>query len=136
MRIVGSKFDQYNRGYVEAFVISPKFDITNPIDFLIDTGSAKTMIGELDARYVGIDISKLNPSKNPVEGIGGIVNARDLEECQLVFRLHETYLIENLNNVLVLEKNPQNKELSSVLGMDILRNFNIKCNGDYIILER
>jgi hypothetical protein len=136
LRFVGEKVDRYNRGYAEAVLLSPKSDITNPIDFLIDTGSAKTMISAFDAKNVGIDITKLKPSDKPVEGLGGDVNARDLGECQLVFQLYNTYLVENLDNILVLEKKEERKETSSILGMDILRNYNIRCSGQYIILER
>lgn len=132
---MGSR-DKFNLGYVEALIVSPKFNIINPMDFLIDTGSAITMISAFDAKNVGIEIKKLKISDKPVKGIGGNVQAWELGECQLVFQIHRTYLIENLENILVLEKEKEDNISSSILGMDILRNFNIKCIGEHIILER
>lgn len=63
----------------------PSLISLNPMDFLIDTGSAITMISAFDAKNVGIEIKKLKISDKPLKGIGGNVQAWELGECQLVF---------------------------------------------------
>ena len=135
MRFVG-KIDRYNLGYIEAIVVSTKTHITYPIDFLIDTGSSKTMISAFDAKNVGIDITTLDPSDKPVEALGGDVKARDLGDGQIILQPYRTYLVENLDNVLVLEKKDEYNERPSILGMDILQNYNIRRTGQGVILER
>jgi hypothetical protein len=98
------------------------------------------MISTFDAKNMGIDIKKLKESVKPVRALSGNeIAARHLGECQLIFRLHTTWLIENLKDVLVLEDDEKTKNgevSSSILGMDVLRNYKIDCRSRQFILER
>ena len=140
MKLVGNKLDRFNRGYIQALIFKPELDIERPIDLLIDTGAANTIISMFDAKNLGISINKLKKSAIPVKGVGGHETpARHLGECQLVFRLGSTWLIENLEDILVLEDNENTEDAEdspSVLGMDVLRYYNVDCSGQQFILER
>lgn len=146
MRLVGNRLDQYNLGFIQALFVKPELDINwVPIDLLIDTGSARTMISAFDAKNLGINIKKLIKSSIPVRPLGGSkINARHLDECQFVFVINttasnKTALVENLTDVLVLEnikKLEEDDEQPSILGMDILKNYSINCSGKQFILER
>ena len=136
MRLVGS-VDTFNRGFVRAIVATSKFGgICEPIDFLVDTGAGKTILSAFDAKNIGIDITKLDKSEIPVSGLGGDVKAGNLGECQLIFQQHAAFLMETLDNILVLEQDKKHNVTDSVLGMDILRNCSIKFIGQNIVLER
>jgi len=140
LKLVGNRLDRFNRGYIQALIFKPELDIEHPIDLLIDTGAAKTIISSFDAKNIRIDINKLKKSVKPVTGVGGHETpARHLDQCQLVFRLGSTALVESLQDILVLEDNgnTENAEDSpSILGMDVLRNYNVDCSGKQFILER
>jgi predicted aspartyl protease len=137
LRLLGEKLDRFNRGFIEALIFTPKFNILSPVDFLVDTGAAKTTISASDAKSVGINPMKLRRSAKPVISLGGDVKARHLGKCQLVFRRHNTEIVEHLDDILVLEETKiQNSESPSLLGMDVLKNYIIKFIDGYIIIER
>jgi hypothetical protein len=51
-----------------------------------------------------------------------------LGECQLVFRIQTTALVESLKDILILENNTdmqEGEESPSILGMDVLRNYKL-----------
>jgi predicted aspartyl protease len=135
LRLVGEKLDRFNRGFIQALIFTSKFNIASPVDFLVDTGAAKTTISASDAKNLGINSMALRRSIKPVEGLGGDVRARHLGKCQLVFRRYNTEIVEHLEDILVLEDGMK-KESPSLLGMDVLKNYSIKCSDGYVIIER
>lgn len=142
MRIVG-EIDEHNRGFVQSNFFSSKYDSELQVDFLVDTGAPMTMILDLDARKLGVDYDELNPAK-PVSGISGDdVESRHLGFCELVFGTDRTFIVEKLDDVLVLRhkyttpfEEAKAMELPSLLGMDILKNYKISFENRNIILDR
>jgi predicted aspartyl protease len=124
--------------------------IGEPVLFLVDTGSTISFISELDAKRLGIDYSTLRklPEKDWVTGIGGTLPLYRIDsECKLTLRVvtngkHE-YHVETLDHfdvveVVVSDKVSREKVLSSlpsILGMDILRNFEFTASNDEAYIE-
>lgn len=91
------------------------------VRFLIDTGSDRTLIGDIDAdrmaRHYNIDAGNLEEGI-PSQGIGGIVSTR---EVQATLQLED---FSTELNIDILEPIPgQQPSVPSLLGRDILSHF-------------
>lgn len=108
--------------YVDGAVSIPSFGVIGMnIRFLIDTGSDRTLIGDIDAdrmvRHYNIDTGNLEEGV-PSRGIGGIVSTR---EVQVTLQLED--FSTNLT-IDILEPIPgQQPSVPSLLGRDILSHF-------------
>ena len=108
--------------YVDGVISIPSISVTEMrIRFLIDTGSDRTLIGDIDAdrmvRYYSLDARNLEEGV-PSQGIGGIVPTREVGAS-----LHLDHFSTNLI-IDVLEPTPgQQPSVPSLLGRDILSHF-------------
>jgi predicted aspartyl protease len=136
MKIVGG-IGESNLGFISAILIIPSLHINDPIRFYVDTGASGTVIANKDAERLGIDKTSLKPLD--VHGIGGKAKCYLLPKSMLVFRFSDCMHIEYLNNAMVLDSSPrqrQNFNTPSLLGVDILKNYSIRFTNKQIILEK
>jgi len=75
--------------------ISPK-----PINFLLDTGAAMTMLSEVEAIKLGIDYLSLPKSNKPIISMGGVV---------------ESHILDNVIFIIPTESGTQDFDLETVL---------------------
>jgi hypothetical protein len=125
--------------YIEAFISSPILKRrTYPINFLIDTGSTITTLLDADVKRLGIDISKLDKSKFPALGIGGLATTYVLPEVTLIFnRGGNRFHFENLDYVEVIVHNDERLLLPfSILGADVISRFHLDFDDDIVFLEK
>ena len=143
MNIIGSISRQFdNRPYALAKIESPHLQNPLRILFLIDTGAPRTQISSDDAYRNNLYNNK-NLIQDPLEysGIGGgKVNAYILPDYKLIFESFNKSLICPLGNLSILY--PTNKQgefsynIKSMIGMDILRFFDILLEDNVVILRR
>lgn len=124
----------FARPYVLAKIIFPKFDISEHLEFLVDSGADSTMISERDAMRIGLDYTKLEKSKKDVGGIGG---KAETYVAEVIIKIQRDF-VERVK-VLVIKhlipedmKEEERKELvnlyrriPSILGRDIIDNFGL-----------
>ncbi len=108
--------------YVDGAVSIPSVGVIGMrVRFLIDTGSDRTLIGDIDAdrmvRYYNIDAGNLEEGVQS-QGIGGIVSTR---EVQVTLQLED---FSTSLTIDILEPIPgQQPSVPSLLGRDILSHF-------------
>jgi hypothetical protein len=94
---------------------------------LVDTGSAMTMVGPVDAdrlsRMLGIDLEKIG-WEYEIDGVGGLQKAR-------LLRARVTFMDENwqtwtrARDVVLLNARDEFDSRPSLLGTDVLRHFSV-----------
>jgi hypothetical protein len=57
--------------FFSAHIILEEGKYSGPINMLLDTGSGRTIIGQNDLTKLGVDITDLRQSPNPIAGWGG-----------------------------------------------------------------
>jgi len=140
--IIPSKYD--NRPYVPAKIQSPNLKIDITIYFLIDTGATRTTISSDDAnRYNLYNNKYLQKDSRTHGGIGGgRIMAYILPKCKLIFELsgNDDIGIFNLGDLSIhYPKNmdgSSSKDIKSMLGMDVLKYFDILFEGHTVTLRR
>lgn len=139
MRLIGYKIG--HGYYIQATVICINPVIYNSIAFKIDTGCDITTISLYDAYNLRLDFSKLgNPSESL--GINGIVPTYSIFNCGLSFDLGEFFITEKLYTVNISRPTATKenweiiKSIPSLLGIDFLRRYTIKCDNDFVYLEK
>ncbi len=142
MQIRG-KIGKSGLGFVSAYLIASNNAINASIRFYVDTGASHTSIADRDAERIGIDYSKLRKAPWQINGVGGTAEAYLLPECILIFNLDNTILAERLDTIIVLKHNPKTPEemqsvmeVPSLLGVDILKRYNVHFTNTSVILER
>ena len=104
---------------------------------VVDTGTAITTINEFDARRMKVDYSKLAKVQNSL-GIGGQAEAYLADSCHLYFGegIESVYVkpVKFLRQSIV--RNPTQELYPSLLGMDVLRNYEISFTDSTVILEK
>lgn len=104
---------------------------------VVDTGTAITTINEFDARGMKVDYSKLAKVQNSL-GIGGQAEAYLADSCHLYFG--EGIESVDVKPVKFLRQNgvekPTQELYPSLLGMDVLRNYEIRFTDSTVILEK
>jgi len=119
----------------------PPFSI--PTTFVADTGATRTSILYKDADKIPeLDFDTLEKYPRPVYGIGGKVEAYLLKGITITFRSSDpANHQETLKEAFVFRDYSRNEEerrdlyrISSVIGMDMLRKYNISFEGDEAIL--
>ena len=84
MRIYGH-FKTSEAAYVDATVLLPELELKSSIEFLIDTGAARTVIMEKDSAKLAIDYNKLSKSTIGLIGIGGVIETYEAKNASLHF---------------------------------------------------
>lgn len=137
--IIDPKYD--NRPYIPAKIESQYLEKPVEIFFLIDTGAFKTQISSYDA-YRNNLYSNTNLIQDPItySGIGGgSINAYILPKCKLKFESTNKFLVFNIGGISILyPKNQQGipSTIKSMIGMDILKSFDILFEQYQVILRR
>ena len=108
-----------SRPYVEALLRFPTLsDRTLTVQFLVDTGADRSMLGHLDAKRLGIDLASL-PEGTPTTGVGGQTESR-LLAVELTLDAFTTPLTIV---VLATPPSPPQRPVPSLLGRDVLAHF-------------
>lgn len=117
--------------------ICDQLEINKDILMVVDTGTAITTINEFDARGMKVDYSKLTKNQNSL-GIGGQAESYLAESCHLYFG--EGIESVDVKPVKFLRQNgaekPTQELYPSLLGMDVLRNYEIRFTDSTVILEK
>lgn len=143
MKIRG-RFGKNGLGFINCHVICHEPPFITPIRFVVDTGASYTSIADKDALRLGLDYSKLEKSQKVI-GVGGTaVEAFLLKGINIIFRdSKSSYYVEKLSEIRVLKHTTKNEQqnmivnlIPSLLGIDILKNYEIKFNKNGVIIEK
>ncbi|MBI2760689.1 MAG: hypothetical protein HYX51_04600 [Chloroflexi bacterium] len=109
-------------------------DAAPRVPFLIDTGAALTILHPRDATTrLGFTRSQLEqPQSWPVQptyGIGGTTTNYTLP-ARYTFSHEDGSLTEILGRILVARRTPENAELPSIMGWDLLRQIHLTMDWD------
>lgn len=134
MRIKGFiKGGRFGSAHIIAILIIKDLDIKSPIEFLLDTGAARTVILDRDAIRLGIDYSRLEKHREGTLGIGGVVETYIIKNIELIFVTEEgRHHKERLNTIYVLKHETLNEKIlriPSVLGRDVLNKYKLVLYG-------
>ncbi len=104
---------------------------------VVDTGTAITTINEFDARKMKVDYSKL--TKNPDSlGIGGSAESYLADSCHLYFG--EGIESVDVKPVKFLKQSnverAEQERYPSLLGMDVLMNYDISFTKSTVTLDK
>ncbi len=115
--------------YIRALLAIPKIGISQTIEFLIDTGATKTTILDRDAVTFGMPYAKLSKPKQPLLGLGGLVDTYVARDVELYFRAdNQSEHKELLPELLVVKHREVDKNvmrIPSVLGRDVLNKYRL-----------
>lgn len=115
--------------YITAVLKIPNLNITQKIEFLIDTGATKTTILDKDAISAGIPYNRLIRPKHPLLGVGGLVATYIAKNAGIYFRADDDSEHKELLRELLVVKharvNHNIMRIPSVLGRDILNKYRL-----------
>ena len=96
-----------------------------PIEFIIDTGSPTTLLGEIDAkrfRISKIQLNKLEGRKSPINIGGGQIQTKVLPNAKIKINDFET----SIPIQVVIENEKGNTLATSIIGVDFLEKAKLK----------
>lgn len=130
MRLSGYfKAGPLEAAYITAVLAIPKIGMRQKIEFLIDTGATKTTILDRDALTIGIAYAKLSRLKQPLLGLGGLVDTYVAKDAEIYFRTDNDSEHRELLPELLVVKHKKIDEnimrIPSVLGRDILNKYRL-----------
>ncbi len=115
--------------YMTAVLSIPRIGVKEKVEFLVDTGATKTTILDRDATALGIPYINLSRPKQPLLGLGGVVDTYVARDAEISFRAegdieHKVQLPELL--VVRHRKADTNiMRIPSVLGRGILNEYKL-----------
>ena len=123
--MIRGEFDPtFRRPYVQGRLILPRLKADAYVDFLVDTGADCTVVFPTDAVRLGIDYAKL---RNPIGTIGTAGKTKMYaERAVLLFAGGETLVRTYRIRVAIPLKNNDIISQPSLLGQDVLRNWNMR----------
>jgi predicted aspartyl protease len=108
--------------------------ISSIVQFIVDTGAATTSLGEDDLDLAGYkmeDLKEKNATR--LKGIAGhLVDSSLLFDCSIVLGNNEV----KLERITVVKNENPTSLHESVLGMDVLRDYEISFTDTKVILKR
>jgi predicted aspartyl protease len=117
--------------------ICDQLEVNKDILMVVDTGTAITTINEFDARGMNVDYSRLARIQNSL-GIGGQAEAYLAGSCHLYFG--EGIESVDIRPVKFLKqsgiKKASQEMYPSLLGMDVLKNYEISFTESTVILKK
>ncbi|MFQ5761498.1 MAG: aspartyl protease family protein, partial [Candidatus Bathyarchaeia archaeon] len=115
--------------YVTVLLAIPRLRIEQRIELLIDTGATRTTILDKDAITLGIPYSKLPRLKQPLLGLGGLVDTSVARDAEMYFKSESGQEHKELVEELLVVKHRRVDEnimrIPSVLGRDILNKYRL-----------
>lgn len=131
MKIKG--FFKDDIGFMNVHLVSEQAGLDETIEFLVDTGSSRTVLLDKDALFLGIDYSKLKRFEQDLGGIGGSVETHVIEDSVLGFGSDEG--MAEIELAVFVLKHPLEKigrdeqikilRIPSILGRDIITKFRL-----------
>ncbi len=130
---VASKAELSGAFIFPAIIALPDAGISGPVDFLLDTGSARTIVGEDDLKRLGLDINTLPRSSTPISGWGGTTEACVISNSCIFMRDSEGNSENFETPDIISGKNPRDRmakkgsarirmvSIPSVIGRDFLK---------------
>lgn len=122
--------------FIFAKFICARLEVNRDILLVVDTGTATTTINEFDAREMKIDYSKLTRNNDSL-GIGGSVESYLADSCHLYFgegiKSVDIKPVKFLRQINVAKVDQEH--YPSLLGMDVLRYYNIRFAESKVILS-
>lgn len=132
--IVKGTFDpETRRPYCQGLLFIPKFKISSPIDFIVDTGSDVTTLNPGDGNRINLDYSRLIYSE-PAIAVGSKHNAAVLYAI-VAFASDEGILPVYGIQLHITPYSRKYEKLPSMLGTDILHRWRMNWNPSKDLLE-
>ena len=129
MRIYGH-FKTSEAAYVDATLLLPELELKSGIEFLIDTGAARTVIMEKDSEKLAIDYNKLSKSTIGLIGIGGVIETYEAKNASLHFIVktgeEHAINIDRLRIARIPKRGPMIPSMPSIIGRDILNKYKLE----------
>jgi hypothetical protein len=114
--------------YAIAVVAIPSLHVRQSIEFLIDTGATRTTILDRDAVTLGLSYTKLHKLKQPLLGLGGLIETYVARDSALYFKTEDGFEHKELAELLVVKHKKVDENIMripSVLGRDILNKYKL-----------
>ena len=118
--MIRGEIDQRGRPYVAAFVYFRRLGMGHTINFLVDTGATSTSIHPRDGRDAKLPYDRLLHPRS-ISGVGG--QATYYHEPAIVYFIDEPQVHLYFMDVAIAEPTGANRNLSSLLGRDVLNNW-------------
>lgn len=117
--------------FTPACLSSPSLNKKAFIRFAIDTGATITSVSSIDAVLNGIDCSKLQPLSPTFSATTPNIQTCFISDCKLIFISEDDndLFTEELNQVNIF-CDSQNITIQSVLGLNLLANYQIYFSND------
>lgn len=109
--------DTTGRPYFDARVVLPRLEAKENVSFIFDTGADSSVLMPLDARRLGIDLSKLDEA-GTATGIGG-TQKRFIEPAIVIFA-DDNLLYAYRIQIGIISPSPETMTVPSLLGRDII----------------
>jgi len=142
LRIIGNKGES-GLYYVPVIIESKTFSkLTIQLRFYIDTDASFTAISDTDAIKNNIPYRNLQFNPRPIVGIGkGHIYSRVLQNCKIYFLNDENKLYNEIcPNLNIIFRDDESYAIKypavSLLGLDILKKFNIYFTDSFAFLEK
>jgi len=133
----------------ELFIIPASLSSTNlkksvPIEFIVDTGASRTIINDKDVRRLQINYDDLESSRDEYFGVGGTdLTSYEILDCRLLFtdddentRFEDLeYVVVNQHHFKSEDEEKKMMSLYSLLGLDVLKKYNIRFSNYTVFLE-
>ena len=123
--------------YILAILTVPMLKIEQNIEFLIDTGATKTTILDRDAVTMGISYVKLSKLRQPLIGLGGLVETYVARDATLHFRTDQGVEHKEVLTELLVVKHKKVDEnimrIPSVLGRDVLNKYKLVYDKEHTL---
>jgi len=130
LRIDG-EINELGRPIIPAIVDIPSIDILGTVDFLVDTGSYRTLLSLPDVKELGINYKVLPKGEN-AQGVGSSSTKILQETTVLTFDTNfDYYPIQfQFDEMVILMRN-----IPSLLGRDVIREFTLTFNDKEVYLK-
>ena len=106
--------------YIKVQVAIPDLHLLGDVEFLVDTGADATTLMPDDLAKLGVDIQAVSGPMKTADGSGG---ASEYKETKAELRFNDDAALgrfQDFGAVIHLSANPENAQLPSLLGRDIL----------------
>ncbi len=128
MRIDG-EIAEYGRPIIPADVNISSINVQGIVDFLVDTGSYRTLLSLPDVKELGINY-KILPKGEDAQGVGSSSTKIIQETIVLTFDTDSDPIQFQFDEMVILMR-----DIPSLLGRDIIQKFTLTFNDKEVYLE-